>query len=180
MSMEITETVLAGCYELKPIVRADIRGRFIKTFQIPIFHNMGLVTDFAEEYYSVSMRDVIRGMHFQVPPADGEKLVYCVEGKIFDVVLDLRSNSRTYGRYFSCFLDCEEGHMLYIPKGMAHGFCVLSKKAIMMYKAASLYSPVHDKGIRWDSVGIPWPVESPVLSERDKLFPALQDFVSPF
>lgn len=178
--MEIKETGFAGCYELQPIVRKDTRGRFVKTFQQPIFREMNLVTDFAEEYYSVSVQNVIRGLHFQVPPADGEKVVYCVEGRIFDVVLDLRGNSKTYGKYFSCYLDCEFGNMLYIPRGMAHGFCVLSKQALMMYKVASLYAPLQDQGIRWDTAGIPWPVAHPILSERDQKFPPFQDFISPF
>jgi dTDP-4-dehydrorhamnose 3,5-epimerase len=178
--MEIKETALVGCFELQPLVRKDARGRFVKTFQQPIFREMDLVTDFAEEYYSVSAQNVIRGLHFQVPPADGEKVVYCVDGSIFDVVLDLRRNSQTYGKYFSCRLDCEIGNMLYIPRGMAHGFCVLSKQAVMMYKVASVYAPLQDKGVRWDSVGISWPAENPILSERDQKFPSFQDFVSPF
>lgn len=173
-------TELEGCYELQPIVRVDLRGRFVKTFHCSEFEALGLPIEFKEEYYSVSNKGVLRGLHFQLPPMDHEKLVYCVEGKVLDVAVDLRRDSATYGKYHLFDLDSERGNMAYLPKGMAHGFYTLSETALMMYKVTSEYAPESDAGIRWDSVGIPWGVESPIMSERDKTFPPLAKFSTPF
>ena len=178
--IEKITTELEGCYELRPIVRGDMRGRFVKTFHCSEFKSLGLPTEFKEEYYSVSCKGVLRGLHFQLPPMAHEKLVYCVAGKVLDVAVDLRKKSATYGRYHLFELDSERGNMAYLPKGMAHGFYTLSDTAIMMYKVTSEYAPECDAGILWDSVGIPWGAESPITSDRDKKFPTLAEFSSPF
>lgn len=178
--IEKYKTELEGCYELQPIVRKDVRGCFVKTFQWSEFKSLGLPTEFKEEYYSVSSKGVLRGLHFQLPPMDHEKLVYCAEGKVLDVAVDLRKNSATYGKYHLFELDSERGNMAYLPKGMAHGFYTLSDTALMMYKVTSEYAPECDAGILWNSVGIPWEADSPILSERDKKFPPLVEFCTPF
>ena len=158
----------------------DVRGRFVKVFHEQEFMAQGLEHNFAEEYYSVSYKSVIRGLHFQMPPMDHVKMVYCVEGEVMDVVVDLRVGSPTYGQYALFDLSAAKSNSIYIPKGMAHGFCALSDRAIMVYKVSSIYSPEHDAGVLWNSVGIPWPLEQPCISDRDQNLPALLDFESPF
>ena len=122
----------------------------------------------------------MRGLHFQTPPADCAKLVYCVEGKVWDVALDLRKNSPTYGQHHSLVLDGNIGNMFYLPEGMAHGFYTMSEHVVMMYKVTKVYNQEHDTGIRWDSAGIPWPCMSPILSDRDRKFVCFRDFETPF
>ena len=163
------KTRLAGCYVLRTKVREDMRGSFTKVYHEGAFRELGLTTEFREEYFSVSKRNVLRGLHFQLPPADHEKLVWCMSGKVLDVVLDLRRASSTYGAHQSFMLSGSSGEMIYIPRGMAHGFLTLS-----------VYAPACDAGIRWDTAGIDWGVSSPLLSERDQGFVSLADFSSPF
>lgn len=157
-----------------------MRGRFVKIFHEPSYTALGLETNFAEEYYSVSHKNVIRGLHFQVPPMDHVKMVYCLEGHALDVVLDLRVGSPTYGQFEVFELNSSNSNSIYIPKGMAHGFCALSENTIMVYKVSTVYSPTHDAGVLWNSAGIPWPMTDAVLSERDQSFPTLAQFKSPF
>ncbi len=161
-------------------MREDARGSFTKVFHEGAFRELGLTTEFREEYFSVSKKNVLRGLHFQLPPADHEKLVWCMRGKVLDVVLDLRRASATYGTHQCFVLAGDSGEMLYIPRGMAHGFLTLSDEAVMMYKVTSVYAPDFDEGIRWDTAGIEWGISSPILSERDQEFGALEYFSSPF
>jgi dTDP-4-dehydrorhamnose 3,5-epimerase len=177
---EVLETNIPGCFEIRPRIFDDQRGRFIKTFQQELFAEHGLNTYWPEEYYSVSTRDVLRGLHFQLPPHDHEKLVYCAFGEVLDAVVDLRVGSPTFGRHATFWLSAESANMLFIPRGLAHGFLTLSDKATMMYKAATVHAPEHDAGILWSSAGIDWPVWSPVLSQRDAGFVKLDEFDSPF
>ena len=177
---EKIETSLEGCFEIQPIVRGDIRGSFVKTFHENSFAELGLETDFKEQYYSTSIKNVLRGMHFQTPPADHVKLVYCILGKVMDVVVDLRKKSSTYGKHQIFYLDSEKGNMAYIPKGLAHGFLTLSEKAVMLYNVTTVYSPENDSGILWNSCGIDWKCDAPILSERDKKHLTLENFDSPF
>ena len=174
------DTELSGCFELEPIIRSDSRGCFVKTFHANAFKDLGLEYDFVEEYHSMSIKGVLRGLHFQLPPADHTKLVYCISGKVMDVAVDLRKNSKTYGRYHICYLDADKCNMLYIPRGMAHGFYTLSNRAVMMYHVTSVYDSIYDTGIAWDSVGIPWPDITPIQSERDRSFKRFSEFISPF
>lgn len=178
--MRLRETKLDGCFEIYPAIHEDGRGLFVKTFHAPSFSGFGLETHFAEDYYSYSRKGVLRGLHFQVPPADHCKLVYCVCGKVFDAVVDLRVGSATYGEFEIFELNDEKRNLIYIPRGMAHGFYVLSDGAILLYKTTTVYAPEYDSGIRWDSVGIQWPTVSPLLSKRDAAFVTLGEFQSPF
>ncbi len=180
MQLTLKEIKIPGCYEIAPKVIEDDRGIFIKTYHQEAFRTINLCTDWQEEYYSVSRHGVLRGLHFQTPPQDHNKLVYCSEGNIVDAVLDLRQGSPTFGRHFLVELCAEKRNMLYIPKGLAHGFYVTSDRATMHYKVSSLYAPKHDMGIRWDSAGISWPDRNPSISPRDLSFPLLKDFKSPF
>ena len=177
---EKIETSIEGLFEIQTKVRGDNRGSFIKTFHIDAFKELNLETDFIERYHSTSVKNVLRGMHFQTPPADHVKLVYCAEGKVLDVVVDLRKNSSTFGKHQKFNLDAEKGNMIYIPKGLAHGFLTLSDKAVMFYNQTTVYSLENDKGVLWSSCEIDWNCTAPILSERDKKHPALADFDSPF
>jgi dTDP-4-dehydrorhamnose 3,5-epimerase len=177
---DLKQGKISGCYELQPKIFEDTRGRFVKVFHEEAFSAHGLESNFCEEFYSVSHKNVIRGLHFQLPPMDGVKVVYCVEGDIFDVVVDLRVGSPTYGQYDLFEISSTKANIVYIPKGVAHGFCVLGECATLVYKVSSLYSPMHDSGVLWNSLGIPWPIKDVVLSDRDSTFPSIDQFVSPF
>jgi dTDP-4-dehydrorhamnose 3,5-epimerase len=174
--MEIKETGIPGCFEIVPNVFRDERGSFVKTFHYDTFQQLGLETGWREEYYSVSRKGVLRGMHFQLPPHDHCKLVYCPEGAVLDAVLDLRRDSPCYGQHCMTELSAENARMLYIPKGLAHGFYTLSGSATMMYKVSSVYAPSHDAGILWNSSGITWPDPNPIVSGRDSAFPEFSSF----
>ena len=177
---EKIETPLEGCFEIQTVVRKDARGKFLKTFHLEAFKELGLETNFVESYYSVSKKNCLRGMHFQTPPADHVKLVYCISGAVIDVVVDIRKNSPTFGKHQKFYLDDKIGEMLYIPKGFAYGFLVVSEFATMVYNVTTVYSPENDKGILWSSCGIDWECENPILSERDLQHPKFKEFNSPF
>jgi dTDP-4-dehydrorhamnose 3,5-epimerase len=177
---EVNPSIISGCYQLIPPVFKDSRGQFVKVYERDAFAQLGLETQFSEEYYTTSHRGVIRGMHFQSPPDDHIKIVYCVYGEVFDAVVDLRKNSQTYRKVSTFKLSASEGNYLYIPKGVAHGFCATSKLAVLVYKVSSSYSPKNDHGIDSFSIGIDWPTDSPIRSDRDAQFPALKNFISPF
>ncbi len=123
---------------------------------------------------------MLRGLHFQGPPAAHVKLVSCLHGEVVDVVLDLRRGSPTYGRHATIRLSAQAGNMVYVPVGLAHGFCTRSDPATLHYVVSSVHAPEHDRGIRWDSAGIAWPVEQPLVSPRDLALPGLPGFDSPF
>lgn len=178
--LTLTQSKLEGCLNIQPTVFDDERGRFVKVFNKDFFLAHGLETEYLEDYYSTSVKGVIRGLHFQTPPLDHVKLVFCVKGQVVDVVLDLRVGSPTYGAVDVFELSAEKANFIYIPKGFAHGFCVLSDEATMVYKVSSPYSIKHDSGVLWSSIDFNWPVKDPVLSARDKSFESLENFASPF
>lgn len=178
--MKIIETNILGLKILKPRVFEDTRGKFIKTFNNDFFIEFGLDINIKEIYYSISHKDVIRGMHFQTPPFEHIKLVYVPAGKIIDVVLDIRKNSPTYGEFFSTELSSENAEVLIIPKGLAHGFKSLENNTNVTYMQTSCYVPNNDCGIRYDSFEFDWECISPKLSNRDKSFPTLKEFDTPF
>lgn len=178
--MELVPTELPGLQIIRPRIFRDERGSFVKTFHAGQFRELDLDFEPREEFFSTSAKSVIRGMHFQLPPAAHSKLVYCITGLVLDVVLDLRENSPTFGRSYAHELSAANREMLFIPIGFAHGFLALDDDATMVYQTSTVHSPVHDAGVRWDSFGFDWPVKIPLLSDRDKKFPALGDFASPF
>jgi dTDP-4-dehydrorhamnose 3,5-epimerase/CDP-3, 6-dideoxy-D-glycero-D-glycero-4-hexulose-5-epimerase len=173
-------TFLGGLFILSNHIFRDARGSFKKVLTKDDFEDLSLESDFAELYYSISKKDVIRGMHFQLPPMDHVKMVYVINGKIIDVCLDLRHSSRTFGKYFSCVLSGDDDNYLYIPSGVAHGFASLEDNTIVHYAQTTCYSKEHDFGIRYDSFGFDWHIERPVISERDATFPRLSDFDTVF
>jgi dTDP-4-dehydrorhamnose 3,5-epimerase len=176
----LKSSAIQDCFELQPKVLDDARGRFVKVFHETGFAELGLETNFVEEYYSVSHKNVVRGMHFQRPPMDHIKMVYCLKGEALDVVVDLRVGSPTYGQHAVFELSAVKANIIYIPKGMAHGFCALSENTVMVYKVSTVYSPEHDAGVLWDSLGIAWPTNEPIMSARDRSFPTFTQFESPF
>ena len=176
----LKKTIIPSCFHIAPLVVKDKRGVFVKVFQQEYFSRQGLETSFPEEYYTISKKRVLRGLHFQIPPCDQTKIVHCLSGKVIDVVVDLRIGSPAYGKYATFTLDAKKGDMIYIPKGLAHGFYVLSQQAIMLYKVSTAYSPEHDKGILWNSAGIPWADSHPIISSRDRKFVPFSEFKSPF
>ena len=178
--MKLTSTKITDCYQLEPKIYKDNRGSLINTFSHNFFSQKGLDTSFHSDLYSVSKRGVLRGLHFQIPPYEYSKLVYCIEGTILDVIFDMRKKSNTYAKYETFILDSSRANMVYMPPGIAHGFYVLSHKAIVGYKISKIYSKNHDMGILWNSVGIPWKDNKPILSRRDSLFPTFQNFNNPF
>lgn len=178
--MNIRKTSFEGLYILETVNFQDVRGGFQKLFNCDYFTMNGLDTDFKEFYYSVSHKDVIRGMHFQLPPFEHTKLVYVSRGKIRDVVVDIRKSSETYGKCFSIELDDCKGQYLYIPKGFAHGFLSKEDDTIVNYAQTSGYSKEHDCGIAYDSIDFDWNIKEPVMSGRDLAFVALENFKSPF
>lgn len=178
--MKIIKTRFEGLFILETTDFCDQRGSFQKLFNYNFFKENGLDTDFKEFYYSVSQKNVIRGMHFQLPPADHTKLVYVSKGKIKDVVLDIRRHSKTYGKAFSIDLNDHDAKYLYIPKGFAHGFLSLEDGSICNYAQTSCYNKELDCGIDHNSFEFDWGVESPICSGRDVTFVKLADFKSPF
>lgn len=178
--MDFKETFIKGCFELQPKILEDSRGRFVKPYYLDTFTDKGIDFKIKEEYYSVSEKNVLRGLHFQTPPMATAKLVTCIDGEIFDVVVDLRKNSSSYLKYFHVNLFSGKGNMLFIPEGLAHGFCVLSEQATMLYMCSEVYSPENDSGIRWNSAGVKWPVENPIVSEKDNSLTELHKFDNPF
>ena len=179
--MQLLESKISGCYELLPIQRSDSRGVFIKTFNYSLFREHGLHFDLKEQFFSYSSRGVIRGMHFQVPDMHNDKIVFCPQGEIFDVIVDMRVDSPTYGEHVSFVLSPKKNNCIYIPEGVAHGFQSLQDNSIVIYNVSSEYSADHDDGIMYDSIGIDWPIKNSItISERDKTFKTFNDFNSPF
>lgn len=178
--MEIIDTELDGLKLVKDFKAEDQRGVFTKLYNEALFDVLGLDFEIKEQYYSISNKDVIRGMHFQTPPFDHHKLVHVIRGSVLDVVVDLRKDSLTYRKAKSFLLKSGEPYSLYIPKGVAHGFRSLEDNTIMLYNVSSIYSKNNDSGIRWDSIDFDWGIMDPIVSQRDNSFEALETFVSPF
>jgi len=177
---EALPTGFDGLQLLRPRWFQDQRGLFIKTFRSDQFRELGISFEPREEFYSTSAKNVLRGMHFQLPPAAHAKLVYCLSGSVLDVVLDMRRKSATYGNSFSAVLDNKTRDMLFIPAGFAHGFLSLEDDSLMVYKTDAVHAPELDSGIAWNSFGFDWKITSPIMSERDRKFVAWPEFKSPF
>lgn len=179
--MEILPTTIPGVFEIRGPLFTDSRGIFSKFFKADTFHEHGLNTTWREHYWNRSHKGVLRGLHFQAPPADHAKLVTCVSGAAYDVGVDLRKESKTYGQYIARELSDSNGVALYFPRGLAHGFLSQREGTVLLYSVETGHSPGKDLGVRWDSCGIEWPmVDPPVVSERDAGWPILANLQSPF
>jgi len=170
------ETQLDGVALIEPEVHGDERGFLVETFRDDAWRELGVGVDFVQDNHSRSSRNILRGLHFQTTPGQA-KLVRCLRGRIWDVAVDLRSDSPTYRRWEGHELDDERHRQLFVPVGFAHGFCVLSDVADVAYKLSSPYDATTEAGIAWDDpdVGVEWPIADPVLSERDRTGPRLAD-----
>jgi dTDP-4-dehydrorhamnose 3,5-epimerase len=182
--MKIIETDLKGLFIIEPNVYNDKRGYFFESYKKNIFDSIIGKIDFVQENESKSNKGVLRGLHFQKPPFDQSKLVRCNEGKVLDVVVDIRKNSITYGKYKSFILSSENKIQLFVPKGFAHGFVVLSDIAIFSYKVDNVYSPKSDSGIIWNDnqLNIDWKLNNAnlIISEKDNSLLSLSDLKTPF
>jgi len=164
----------------------DARGWFTEVYSEPAFAKLGIPCRFVQDNHSLSAPAfTLRGLHFQTPPRGQDKLVRCIRGRIFDVAVDVRKGSPTYGRWVGAELSAQNGHQLFIPIGFAHGFVTLEADCEVTYKCTDTYAPDHDGGIRWDdpAIGIPWPIPVgtvPETSPKDAKQPLLADFDSPF
>jgi dTDP-4-dehydrorhamnose 3,5-epimerase len=174
--METMATRLEGPLLLAPSVHGDRRGFFLESFRESAFDELGLGERWVQDNHSRSARGVVRGMHFQVGQGQA-KLVRCVRGAIFDVLVDLRRGSPTWGQWEGHELNDENHHQLYVPVGFAHGFCVTSELADVTYKCSSYYDPAAERSFRYDDpeVGIGWPVSELIPSERDSHAPLLSE-----
>ncbi|MDK9754290.1 dTDP-4-dehydrorhamnose 3,5-epimerase [Vibrio sp. D173a] len=177
--MKIIQTKLKGCLIIEPQVYGDERGFFLETFQAERYYEAGIEETFVQDNRSRSSQNVLRGLHFQKTKPQG-KLVTVTNGEVFDVAVDLRPNSDTFGEYESVLLSGENKLQFYIPPGFAHGFCVISKTADFQYKCSSYYDPTDEGGILWNdpSLNINWPVATPILSEKDQMQPKLDEIKS--
>lgn len=166
--MEVIELKMPGLKLIKPKVFRDGRGFFLESYSYPLYQKMGIEETFQQDNHSYSQKGCIRGLHFQSYPGQA-KLVRVPLGKIFDVVVDMRPLSPTYKEWEGVILDDQEHHQLFIPNGFAHGFCVLSDEAHVLYKVTNPYNPQTEKGFRWDdpTINIQWPEVNPRLSDRD-------------
>jgi len=178
--MQVKTTALPGVFVLRPRVFQDARGFFTESYNHETLRSHGIDTLFVQDNHSKSTRGTLRGLHFQLPPAGQVKLVRAVRGAVWDVAVDIRAGSPTFGQWVGTELSAENFRQLYIPSGFAHGFCVLSEDAEVLYKASHVYSPAHEWGIVWNdpALQIAWPVAEPLLSDRDCWLGTLADYLS--
>lgn len=182
MPFEFEGLELEGVILVKPKVFGDSRGFFIESYKKSEFFDNGIDLEFVQDNHSKSTKGVLRGLHYQANPKAQAKLVRCIRGKIYDVAVDLRKNSKTFGKALKVELSDENHHMLFIPEGFAHGFVVLSDEAELLYKTNTEFSPEHDRGLLWcdNDINIDWGLDGilesgPILSEKDKIQPKLSE-----
>ncbi|MEZ8557562.1 dTDP-4-dehydrorhamnose 3,5-epimerase [Vibrio cyclitrophicus] len=174
--MKIIKTKLQDCIIIEPKVFGDERGFFLETFQEERYFNAGIKERFVQDNRSKSSRGVLRGLHFQKLKQQG-KLVSVTYGEVFDVAVDLRPDSETFGQYESVILTGDNKLQFYVPPGFAHGFCVLSESADFQYKCTDYYDPSDESGLLWNdpAINIEWPIVTPLLSDKDRIQPLLSD-----
>jgi dTDP-4-dehydrorhamnose 3,5-epimerase len=177
--MEIRKTPLEGVFELYPKVFKDDRGYFLETYRKDFFEKHQLITDWKQDNQSFSEKGIVRGLHFQKGEFAQAKLARVIIGKVLDVVVDLRKGSPTQGKHHAVVLDASLQNMLYIPEGFAHGFAVY-EDAVFSYKCSNFYHKESEGGIIWNDneLGIDWGVSNPILSEKDKKWPKLGQFIT--
>ena len=180
--MKITTTPIDGLLIIEPQVFKDERGYFYESYNIDKFKEVGINENFIQDNQSLSQKGAIRGLHFQTAPFEQGKLVRVVQGAVFDVVVDIRKNSATYGQHFDVELTEENMLMFYIPAGFAHGFETLASNTIFQYKCTNVYHKSSEGGILWNDpdLNIKWQTKSPIISTKDQELPTFNTFVSPF
>lgn len=181
--MEFIKTNFKDAWIIKPQVFKDERGFFLENYSKKKFLEQGIDVDFVQDNHSMSVqKGVIRGLHFQLPPDTQAKLVRVTKGSVYDVIVDIRKDSETYGQWQGFELTDKNFLMLFIPRGFAHGFVTLEDNTEFTYKCDNFYAPKNEGGIIWNdpTLNIDWPIKEPILSEKDKLHPQFKDFNSPF
>lgn len=180
--MELVNTGIEGLWVIKPKVFADARGYFFESYNKDLFTQNGLNLNFVQDNQSLSHKGVLRGLHFQNPPFAQGKLVRVITGAVYDVAVDIRKDSPTYGKSFGAELTEENKMMMYIPEGFAHGFLTLKDNTIFSYKCTNFYNKASEDSIKWNdpTIGIKWNVENPLLSEKDISGKDFKDFKSQF
>ena len=175
--MIIETTPLAGLLLVKPDVFGDERGFFQETWNLRRYTEAGLDRHFVQDNLSLSRKGILRGLHFQNPGPQG-KLVYVLQGEVFDVAVDVRADSPTFGQWYGAILSAENHHQLFVPEGFAHGFCVTSETALFAYKCTDFYNPKAEFSLLWNDpdIGIEWPIKNPGLSEKDQNGQPLSEF----
>ena len=173
--MQVSKTPIDGLLIIEPKIFVDPRGMFYEVYSESRYEEHGIPC-FVQDNHSISKKGVVRGLHYQVNPGQS-KLVRVTRGEIFDVAVDIRKQSPTYGKWWGLSLSETNNFQLYIPVGFAHGFCVLSESAEVLYKCSDYYSPENERGIMWNDpdLAIDWPVEDPILSEKDAVYPLFSD-----
>lgn len=176
MTLKCTEKSIPGVLLIEPMVFEDDRGFFLETYHEKKYPEAGIDKPFVQDNHSHSCRGTLRGLHYQLKHPQG-KLVYVIRGEVFDVAVDIRRGSSTFGQWTGTILSEKNKHQLFIPEGFAHGLCVISETADVVYKCTDLYTTGDEYGILWSDpvIGIDWPVENPVLSEKDAESPRLMD-----
>ena len=182
--MKFIETKISDLIIIEPTVFGDARGYFLESYNQKKFEEVVGKTSFVQDNESKSTKNVLRGLHFQKPPFEQAKLVRCIEGKVLDVAVDIRKNSKTYGQHIAVLLSGDNKRQLYVPRGFAHGFLVLSDTATFAYKVDNSYAPEFDAGIRWNDneLNIQWNIKDSevMISAKDAELPFLSEFESPF
>ena len=180
--MTVSETPLSGVLVIEPKVFGDARGYFCETYHAERYAEAGIGSRFVQDNVSRSGRGTLRGLHFQAPPHAQAKLVSCLEGSVFDVAVDIRVGSPTYGQWFGAELSADNMRQMFVPEGFAHGFVVTSEMALFSYKCSGVYAPASEGSLRWDDsdLAIEWPVRAPILSDKDRAAPRFADIDSPF
>lgn len=180
--MKTHATSIAGVWIIEPQVFSDARGYFFESYQKEKFQNSGIQAEFIQDNESMSQKNTVRGLHFQAPPYAQGKLVRVVQGRVYDVCVDIRKGSATYGKHFGIELSAQNHLMLWIPVGFAHGFSVLEDNTIFLYKCTEVYHKESEGGILWNdtNLNIDWKVSRPIVSEKDQKLPSFDNFISPF
>lgn len=176
--MQVIKTGIKELVEIVPEVYSDSRGWFFELYKDVEFQNAGITYNFGQENISFSRKGVVRGLHFQKHPHEQAKLVSVLSGKVLDVVVDLRKGSETFGKVHTCLLESEKHNMLMVPEGFAHGFASL-EDSIFIYKSSNVYNREAEGGIFWNDpqLNIPWPYNDPILSEKDRNLPTLEELL---
>jgi dTDP-4-dehydrorhamnose 3,5-epimerase len=180
--MKIIKTIIEGLLVIEPEIYHDDRGYFFESYNVEKFLKLGLDVTFKQDNESRSVKGVLRGLHFQLPPYEQGKLVRVIKGAVLDVAVDLRKASPTYGKWDSIILSERNKRMYWIPAGFAHGFLTLEEDTIFFYKCTQVFNGAYERGIAWNDpeLNIQWGISHPVLSEKDQACPAFRDFETPF
>jgi dTDP-4-dehydrorhamnose 3,5-epimerase len=178
--MDVRPTAIPGCYALQLVFHQVVRDRYVQVALGGDFARHGMATRFAATYPLRGRRRMLWGLHAVPPPMEQDALVYCVRGEVFHAVVDLRAGSPAFGRHETTVLSAARANMRYVPAGVAHGFCVVSDEAEVVYQVTSERAPYRDAGVLWSSAGIPWPEREPLVAESDLRLPELARFESLF